>query len=97
MRLKSSREYREAATSSWLERDRSAYVGGLLSGSSVVIVLRLEQRIRVRDLDRMPVEPAGLGVMVRDAGLQIAHCYGKPLEQPFSQRRTRSLVPIRDG
>src|SRR5438034_101229 len=49
MRLKSSPEYREAATSSWLERDRSAYVGGLLSGSILVIVLRLEQRIRVRE------------------------------------------------
>src|SRR6266480_2495905 len=36
MRLKSSPEYREAATSSWLERDRSAYVGGLLSGSILV-------------------------------------------------------------
>jgi hypothetical protein len=34
----------------------------------------------------MPVEPAGLGVVMSGAGWQIAHCYGKPLEQPFSQR-----------
>src|SRR5579884_834446 len=39
-----------------------------------------------RYLDGMPVEPAGLGVMMRGAGWQIAHGYGKPLEQPFSQR-----------
>src|SRR5437879_743383 len=39
-----------------------------------------------RNLDRMPVESAGLGVVVRGAGWQIAHCYGKPFEQPFSQR-----------
>src|SRR6266478_5285727 len=39
-----------------------------------------------RDFERMPVESAGLGVVVRGAGWQIAHCYGKPLEQPFSQR-----------
>ncbi len=39
-----------------------------------------------RDLHRMPVEPVGLGVVVRGAGWQIAHCYGKPFEQPFSQR-----------
>jgi hypothetical protein len=25
-------------------------------------------------------------VVVRGAGWQVAHCYGKPLEQPFSQR-----------
>src|SRR5215471_14370353 len=34
----------------------------------------------------MPVESARLGVVVRGAGWQIAHCYGKPLEQPLSQR-----------
>src|SRR5438105_1510432 len=39
-----------------------------------------------RDLDRMPVEPAGLGMVVRGAGWQVPHCYGKPFEQPFSQR-----------
>src|SRR5436853_429242 len=39
-----------------------------------------------RDFERMPVESAGLGVVVRGAGWQIAHCYGKPFEQPFSQR-----------
>jgi hypothetical protein len=38
-----------------------------------------------RDFERMPIESAGLGVVVRGAGWQIAHCYGKPLEQPFSQ------------
>jgi len=27
-----------------------------------------------------------VGVVVRGAGWQAAHCYGKPLEQPFSQR-----------
>jgi len=36
--------------------------------------------------DRLPVESAGLGVVVRGAGWQIAHCYGKPFEQPLSQR-----------
>jgi len=25
-------------------------------------------------------------VVVRGAGWQVAHCYGKPFEQPFSQR-----------
>ena len=39
-----------------------------------------------RNLHRMPVESARLGVVVRGAGWQIAHCYGKPFEQPFSQR-----------
>src|SRR5207237_7584399 len=39
-----------------------------------------------RDFERMPVQSAGLGVVVRGAGWQIAHCYGKPFEQPFSQR-----------
>src|SRR5579885_1803816 len=37
-----------------------------------------------RDLHRMPVEPAELGVVVRGAGWQVAHGYGKPFEQPFS-------------
>src|SRR5205814_2716697 len=51
-------------------------------------------------------------VVVCGAGWQIAHCYGKPLEQPLSQRphlsverqpvastdcMTVSLAPIRDG
>src|SRR6266513_653406 len=39
-----------------------------------------------RDFERMSVQSAGLGVMVRGAGWQIAHCYGKPFEQPLSQR-----------
>jgi len=40
-----------------------------------------------RHLYGMAVEAAGLGVVVRGAGWQVAHCYGKPFEQPFSQRR----------
>src|SRR5260370_33983363 len=32
-----------------------------------------------RDFQRMPVEAAGLGVVMLGAGWQIAHCYGKPL------------------
>src|SRR5881227_2762339 len=49
------------------------------------VALELFQSLE-RDFERMPVESAGLGVVVRGAGWQIAHCYGKPLEQPFSQR-----------
>src|SRR6266478_6187274 len=49
------------------------------------VALELLQSLE-RDFERMPVESAGLGVMVRGAGWQIAHCYGKPFEQPFSQR-----------
>jgi hypothetical protein len=51
----------------------------------------------------MAVEAAGFGVVVRGAGWQIAHCYGKPLEQPFSQRPHLSVErqpvenPFRDG
>src|SRR5882762_3225278 len=49
------------------------------------VSLELFQSLK-RDFERVPIESAGLGVMVRGAGWQIAHCYGKPLEQPFSQR-----------
>src|SRR6266699_6058530 len=47
------------------------------------VALELFQSLE-RDFERMPVESAGLGVVVRGAGWQIAHCYGKPFEQPFS-------------
>src|SRR6266566_9304773 len=47
--------------------------------------LKLFQSLE-RDFERMPIQAAGLGVMVRGAGWQVAHCYGKPLEQPLSQR-----------
>src|SRR6266566_695251 len=56
-----------------------------------------------RDFERMPVESAGLGVVVRGAGWQIAHGYGKPFEQPLSQRphpgveRQPVENPFRDG
>jgi len=33
-------------------------------------------------------KPAGLGVLVLHSGWQVAYGYRKPLEQPFSQRRT---------
>src|SRR5579883_1011267 len=49
------------------------------------LALKLFQSFE-RDFERMPVEPAGLSVVVRGAGWQIAHCYGKPFKQPFSQR-----------
>src|SRR6266566_1341772 len=39
-----------------------------------------------RHFQRMPVEATELGVVMRGAGWQVAHCYGKPLEQPLSQR-----------
>src|SRR5438105_10409865 len=39
-----------------------------------------------RHFQRMPVETAGLGVVVRGAGWQVAYCYGKPFKQPLSQR-----------
>src|SRR5437879_3389529 len=45
------------------------------------VPLELFQSLK-RDFERMPIESAGLGVMVRGAGWQIAHCYGKLLEQP---------------
>src|SRR6266446_304065 len=48
------------------------------------VALELFQSLE-RDFERMPVQSAGLGVVVRGAGWQIAHCYGKPFEQPFSQ------------
>jgi hypothetical protein len=38
------------------------------------------------DFERMPIQAAGLGVVVRGAGWQVTYCYGKPLKQPFSQR-----------
>src|SRR6266567_4320240 len=49
------------------------------------VALELLQSLE-RDFERMPIESAGLGVMVRGAGWQIAHCYSKPFEQPLSQR-----------
>src|SRR5215469_13172396 len=39
-----------------------------------------------RDLYGMAVVATGLGVVVLGAGWQVAHCYGKPLEEPFSPR-----------
>src|SRR3989454_9853127 len=49
------------------------------------VALELFQSLE-RYFERMPVQSAGLGVVVRGAGWQIAHCYGKPFEQPLSQR-----------
>jgi hypothetical protein len=46
---------------------------------------------RERGFHGLPVEAAGFGVVMRGAGWQIAHCYGKPLEQPFSQRPRLSV------
>src|SRR6185437_5452644 len=48
------------------------------------VALELFQSLE-RNFERMPVEPAGLGVMVRGAGWQMAHCCGKSFQQPFSQ------------
>ena len=41
---------------------------------------------RERGFHGLPVEAVGFVVVMRGAGWQIAHCYGKPPEQPFSQR-----------
>src|SRR5437879_5897091 len=49
------------------------------------VALELFQSLE-RDFEGMPVESPGLGVVVRGAGWQIAHGYGKPFEQPLSQR-----------
>src|SRR5260370_3606947 len=56
------------------------------------VALELFQSLE-RDFERVPIESAGLGVVVRGAGWQIAHCYGKPFEQPFSQRPPLPVDP----
>ena len=47
-----------------------------------------------RHFERMPVEAAGLGVVVRSAGWQVAYCYGKPFKQPLSQNPHVKRQPV---
>ena len=67
-----------------------------------MIMMMLPRKVMLQ-LQRMSLEAAGLGVVVRCAGWQVAHCYGKPLEQPLSQRSHLSAQrqpvknPFRDG
>jgi hypothetical protein len=55
-----------------------------------MIMMMLPLKVMLQ-LQRMSLEAAGLGVVVRGAGWQVAHCYCKPLEQPLSQRSHLSV------